>query len=365
MSYYDIVPVRGNPRNSEGAFFLTDEKELLFIYSGFHGDSFFDHAYADIMLIRSRDGGKSWSEPETVARAADYHAMNVMSVSLLPMNNGDIGLFYLVRMDWLDMPIILQRSHDGGKTWSEPVRCSTRKSYYVINNDRAVRTSSGRIILPAADHENRIAEDGGVRFAPAKAVFFLSDDDGLTWKEADAKITLDYPVCHSGLQEPGVIETAPGRLYGWARTDLGRQYEFTSEDDGLHWTQAFPSRFTSPLSPLSMKRLRDGRFAALWNPVPHCNITVVNRATGNRTPLVCAFSDDQGKTWGDPQVIEDDPDSGYCYTAIFPMEDQLLLAYCAGSEQDMGGCLNRLRIRRLPLPSKEKASFQESSAKNA
>lgn len=351
MACYDLAPVNGNPRNSEGSFCLTKDQEILFAYSAFHGDSFFDYAHADIMLMRSRDGGNTWSSPETVALAADYSAMNIMSVSLLPMQNGDIGLFYLVRMDWLDMYIVLQRSSDGGKTWSAPFRCSTRKGYYVMNNDRATRTSSGRIILPVAEHKNQIAPDGGVRFAPAQAIFFLSDDDGRTWKEAESTLTLDYPSCHSGLQEPGVIETAPGHLYGWARTDLGRQYEFYSEDEGLHWSPAQPSWFTSPLSPLSMKRLSDGRFVALWNPVPHCNVTKLNRATGNRTPLVCAFSANQGKTWSDPQVVEDDPDAGYCYTAILEQPGQLLLAYCAGREEDMGGCLNRLRIRSLLLAS--------------
>ena len=50
-------------------------------------------------------------------------------------------------------------------------------------------------------------------------------------------------------------------------------------------------------------------------------------------------------------TIEDETDRGYCYTAIHQIGNHLLLAYCAGSEQDMGGCLNRLRIRLLPLDS--------------
>lgn len=351
MCYCDIAPVTGNPRNSEGAFCLAGENELLFAYSAFRGDSFFDHACADIRLTRSRDGGRTWSDPVLVARPEDYGAMNIMSVSLLPMENGDIGLFHLVRMDWLDMYVVLQRSSDQGRTWSAPKRCTPRKGYYVMNNDRVFRASSGRIILPVAEHENKMDSGGGLRFAPGKAVFFYSDDDGDTWYEAPDKLTLDFPACRSGLQEPGVIETAPGRLYGWARTDLGRQYEFFSDDNGLHWSRVQPSWFTSPLSPLSMKKLADGRFFAIWNPVPANNIKIVDRATGDRTPLVYAFSSDQGKTWGTPAVLEDEPDRGYCYTAIFQLGGQLLLGYCAGSEKDMGGCLNRLRIRRLPLGS--------------
>ena len=149
--------------------------------------------------------------------------------------------------------------------------------------------------------------------------------------------------------EPGVTETAPGVLYGWARTDLGRQYEFRSADGGVHWTDAVPSRFTSPLSPLSMKGLTDGRLMAVWNPVPRNNLSPDGDAADGRTPLVFALSGDGGASWSAPRVIEDDPRAGYCYTAILPLRDAVLLAYCAGTEED-GCCLNRLRIRRMACP---------------
>ena len=347
MFCYDITPSPGNPRNSEGAFCLTDEKELIFVYTSFRGESFEDHAHADISLMRSRDSGITWNDPELVVRYEDHGAMNIMSVSMLRMKNGDIGLFYLVRIDWLDMYVVLRRSGDGGRTWSAPHRCTRRKGYYVMNNDRAVRTSSGRIILPIAEHENSVDREGKLNFAPAKTVFFCSDDDGETFFEVCGKLYLDCPDCRSGLQEPGVIETAQGCLYGWARTDLGRQYEFFSEDNGSRWSAARPSRFTSPLSPLSMKKLNDGRFIAVWNPVPADDRRKTDRITLGRTPLVYAVSPDQGKTWSAPRVIEDDVNSGYCYTTIFPMDDRVLTAYCAGGEKDRG-CLNRLRLRVLP-----------------
>ena len=95
-----------------------------------------------------------------------------------------------------------------------------------------------------------------------------------------------------------------------------------------------------------MKKLSGGELLAVWNPVPPNNLSVENRATGDRTPLVCAVSTDQGKTWSKPGIIEDDPGCGYCYTAILEIGNELLLAYCAGGEKDLGSCLNRLRIRK-------------------
>ncbi len=349
MCVIDFPPGPGNPRNSEGAFLRTSGGEILFAYSSFTGAAAKDYTPADIRLIRSVDGGVTWSAPETIVLSSSFGAMNVMSVSLLEMRNGDTGLFFLVRRSWTDMAVVLKRSADGGRTWGPAVRCSGRPGYFVINNDRAVRLSSGRIIVPAAEHRNRVDAQGRVLFAPASATFFYSDDDGLSWREAETALELRCPACRSGLQEPGVTETAPGVLYGWARTDLGRQYEFRSADGGVHWTDAVPSRFTSPLSPLSMKRLTDGRLMAVWNPVPRNNLSPDGDAADGRTPLAFALSGNGGASWSAPRVIEDDPRAGYCYTAILPLRDAVLLAYCAGTEED-GCCLNRLRIRRMACP---------------
>lgn len=354
MEYTDL-PIRdGNPRNSEGSFLKIDgTDEILFAYTAFSGQKARDFTSADIRTIRSRDGGLTWDDPETVVTADEYQAMNVMSVSLLRMADGDIGMVFLVRMNWLDMQIVLRRSADGGRTWGDTARCSTRPGYFVINNDRVTRLSSSRIIIPAAEHKNTIAADGTVIFAPALTTFFYSDDDGASWHESESELSFDFRSSRSGLQEPGILELENDALYGWARTDLGRQYEFYSRDGGVRWTQPVPSRFTSPLSPLSMKRLNDGRFMAVWNPVPLNNLMTENKATGNRTPLVYALSRDNGLSWTEPIVIEDDPNAGYCYTAMLPMDGAVLLAYCAGTEKDRGSCLNRLRIRRFRLPETE------------
>ena len=47
-----------------------------------------------------------------------------------------------------------------------------------------------------------------------------------------------------------------------------------------------------------------------------------------------------------PLELECEPGRGYCYTALLDTQEALLMAYCAGGAED-GGCLNRLRIRRI------------------
>ena len=346
----DLPPSPGNPRNSEGAFIDTAEGGLLFCYTGYAGESYLDHATANICCIRSSDGGRTWTEPVTIVTAREHGAMNVMSVSMLRMQDGQLGLFYLARITFSDMRLWLRRSKDNGHTWSEAVCCVPRPGYFVINNDRVVRLSTGRILLPMAEHF--ATHHGGSEYAsysPAHATFFYSDDDGHTWRESHALVALSGIRSNAGLQEPGLLEMNNGLLYAWSRTDLGCQYQFMSINQGLNWSHAVPSPFTSPLSPLSMKRLADGRLFAVWNPIPTYLTRDFPPQAGGRTPLIAATSSDEGQHWQGPLILEDDPRSGYCYTAIHQAGDHLLLAYCAGNVDQDKACLNRLRIRRIPL----------------
>ncbi|MEG0767861.1 MAG: sialidase family protein, partial [Clostridia bacterium] len=89
---------------------------------------------------------------------------------------------------------------------------------------------------------------------------------------------------------------------------------------------------------------------AIWNPIPLYNGRNERPGgawNGGRTPLVAAWSRDNGRTFSMPVALETEEESGYCYVAIHCLKDAVLLAYCAGSAQD-GMCLTRQRIRRIP-----------------
>lgn len=350
---------KNNPRNSEGAFLQLPDGEIIFVYSKFKGGSGADHATSDLMLLRSKDGGDTFGEEEVITTCEAENGVNVMSLSLLQMNNGDIGLFYLVRTTYTLLQMYVKRSSDGGHTWSDRVLCMPCEGFFVVNNDRVTRLSGGRILIPAARHAAGWANtpDSGATFQDSRSeiVFFYSDDDGYTWKMASDKCSMPFNTYNTaGLQEPGVIELKEGILWAWARTELGRQYEMFSFDNGEHWTTCQPSRFTSPNSPLCMKRDQNGRIYTIWNPIPEYNGRgTVGYFTGGRTPFVLAVSDDNGKTFSEPVVFEDDELSGYCYCAIYFTEDKMLLAYCAGGAEERS-CLLKTRLRTI-----EKTQLQE------
>ncbi len=337
-------------RHSEGAFLRLKDGSVFFAYSRF-SDTPDDDAHAEIAFCVSRDEGESWSEPATLFTPEAFGAGNVMSVSMMRMANGDVGLFLIAKTTPMVNNIWLCRSSDEGRTFARRVDClaSMAQGYYVLNNDRVQRLSSGRLLMPLAFHRGGYVS-GASRFdGRGVAVFAYSDDDGETWREAPDTVSMPFTRSRTGLQEPGVIERRDGSVWAYCRTDLGAQYEMFSFDGGLHWTAAQPSFFTSPPSPLKIARHPCGRLYAVWNPIPNYVGREISRAGWGRTPLALAFSDDDGASWSRPVVLEEEEGHGYCYPAMFFTDDgALLTAYCSGGEEDRY-CLARLSIRKIDL----------------
>ena len=336
-----LRPQAGNPRNSEGAFIELRDGRILFAYTRYTGGGWGDHCEAEIAAIVSEDGGEHFGSPRTLLKKRSGDA-NIMSVSLLRLQNGDLGMVFLRKTPPPACIPELARSRDEGETWSEPARCIEGGGYYVVNNDRVVRLACGRLVMPANLHA---ADELDSVSAVGEGHFLLSDDDGATWRESRSILRLPFEKSWTGLQESGVCALDGETLWGWGRTGHGCQFVFFSRDRGETWSPPQPSRFfTSPCAPMSVKRLTDGRLLAVFNPIPEFTGRDTARTWG-RTPLVCALSPDNGASFGPPLAIEDAPSAGCCYTAILPRADGVLLAYCHGG--DTGVPLSGVMITKI------------------
>jgi Neuraminidase (sialidase) len=343
---HDINPTPEHPRSSEGGFVTLRSGRIVFAYSQFRGAQH-DHSPSEIVEIHSDDQGRSWSDPRVAVQTGTYQ--NIMSVSLLRLASGRLARFYAVKQTkWRDCHVVMSVSTDDGVTWSAPRLIMDAPGYFVLNNDRVIQTASGRLIVPLGFHRTLTKNDERAAWdSRAIAVWYYSDDEGATWTESSTWWAIPV-VSLSGLQEPGVVQLADGSLYSWARTDQGRQYEFTSMDQGVNWTAPRPGPLVSPESPASIKCVPGTTtLLAVYND--HSGRVPTPSSPRQRAPLAVAFSTDGAKTWRPSQVIEDDLTGWFCYTAIHFTEDALLLAYCAGN--DKLGRLSRLRVRRIPLES--------------
>ncbi len=339
---WNLEPTREHPRNSEGSFVTLRDGRVLFGYTEFVGGAA-DESPARLVARVSADGGVTWSEPREMV--PNEGGANVMSVSLLRLRSGRMALFYLKKNNWLDCHPYVRFSTDEGATWSAPTPVTSAPGYFVLNNDRVIQLTSGRLVVPLAFHRSRGGDPHSARSfdSRALALWYLSDDEGATWREARTWWALPV-VSGTGLQEPGAVELPDGALLTMARTDQGYQAQMRSVDQGENWSAPVPGPLSSPVSPASLKRVPGtSQVLAIWNNLPTGHV----RPHVQRTALVSAVSDDCGRTWQHRKLLELDADACYCYTAIHFVGEYVLLAYCAGDSK-VGG-LNRLRIRRVRL----------------
>jgi len=329
-----LAPGENNPRNGEDAFIRLKDGRILHVYTRFNGDDWHDEACADIAVQYSCDEGETWSRESILVRHTDY-ARSTMCPSLLRFANGDLGLIYLRKIDASLCSVVeLIRSCDEGETWSEPVQIIPEQEYYVIENDHVRMLSDGRIILPLNLH-SLPGFMGGIKQTTmhGKMLFAASDDDGATWYQLSDVYDLPYPeISQTGLQETILYEKKDGTLRAFSRTDLLCQYESVSTDRGATWTTPRPNTFfTSPTSPLNLKKIHTGALVAVFNPTPvyTARPECVGGGKDNwgRTPFVIALSFDDGDTYSKIYYIEDDLTNGYCYPSIFDGGDYLLIGY--------------------------------------
>ena len=325
LSVLNIMPRDNYRRNSEGDMIRLSDGRLMLMWTRMMGSTS-DAAKSHICRRYSSDMGKTWTEDEVVF-STPAGAQNVMSVSLLRLASGKIALTYLRKMSGGDCRNVVYHSSDEGKTWDGPVEMipDSLRRYYAGNNARLIQMKSGRLVFPTAS---------------GNAIYhFISDDEGRTWRPGKSTITGKKP---NGLpirlEEPGTIELKDGRLMTYMRTNADWQYVAYSSDGGDTWTPLRPGNLRSPRSPALLKRLSDGRIAAIWNdhsrhPENRFKFPYHN---GIRAPLTLAFSSDEGKTWNRWNDLETEGWS--CYPFALETDGRLFVGY------SMGNGLDTLRI---------------------
>ncbi len=347
---HEIPPRKNNARNSEGDFITLKDGTIMFAYSRYNSSSGEDDDSCDIAAVFSHDNGISFGDEKILVKAEDFGVKNIMSVTLERMMNGDLGLFFHKKEENGNSEVILCRSKDEGKTFYKKVRCvpDIFPAYYVLNNCRVLNTSDGKWLIPVASHRKGENDKGEIEFDYyAFSLIFCSCDDGETWHQLPNRFVNPVPHSETGLQEPGITELKNSSLYAYFRTDGMCQYESFSHDGGNTWTPVSPSKFTSPESPMLIKKNPySDKYYCIYNPIPNYNGREIPEDFfhAGRTPIVIRESEN-GIDFSEYQIIEDDKNRGYCYPAIHFLDKKtLLVSFCAGGKDD-GSCLNKTIIK--------------------
>lgn len=137
-------------------------------------------------LVRSRDGGKSWGSYSEIARG--YNELTLH-------RRRDASLLAILRSA-AGGHLASSLSRDEGRTWSKPVRFSQDREH----PPDLLRLASGGLLLSF-----------GQRNKPFGVQAMLSRDEGITW-ERDSRVVLAFDGDHSDLGYPVTVQRRDGRL---------------------------------------------------------------------------------------------------------------------------------------------------------
>lgn len=254
---------------------------------------------ADVAIWLSRRENGAWSPPARVAAAEGVPCWNPV---LHRTRAGSLLLFFKFGPSPLTWTGALQRSADGGRTWSDPEPLPAGILGPIKN--KPFELPDGTLVCGSSIESYR-----------AWACWVdRTPDEGRTWTKHGP---IQVPGLPYGIIQPAIFGTEDGRLAMLCRSrEIHSMVRATSEDGGRTWTQAAPIDLPQNNSGLDAIRLRDGRVAVVYN-----------HSTSERTPLNLAVSGDMGRTWKAGPVLESEPGE-YSYPAIVQGGDGTLhIAY--------------------------------------
>lgn len=323
----------------------------------------------DLLLRRSTDDGKSWSEPTCFPEVPGPKAKNPVSLKLKSVRPGDVtynnpvlipdrngSVHALFCLEYMRCFHCL--SADDGLTWSAPEEITAafdkfRPAYdwrvLATGPDHGVQLTSGRLIVPVWMSTGT----GGNAHRPSVAATIYSDDHGATWRAGEIAVPCTDEWINPN--ETTALELADGSVMLNVRSEskANRRLVTVSKDGASGWsTPRFDDALPEPICMASLVRL-SMRPPSDKSRVLFCNPDNLTRqdhkeAPGNnrdRKNLSVRLSYDEGKTWAVTKSIEPGW-SAYSDLAVTPA-GTLLCFYGRSGKPDFAG--DRLTLARFNL----------------
>ena len=298
--------------------------------------------YGKVQMVRSSDGGETWTAPETIAN----DILDNRDAGILQFPDGEILVTYFTSVAYLTdpaahidrhpeyrwhhekiSPALLKQSLgyfrissvDSGRTWSQPWRMGNVS--HAPHGPILLR--DGRLLMLGRSFRGRQIDSGEGPLRQSIISAWASNDRGMTWNCLCPQIS-DTDGENSRpkmMHEPHVVELDDGTLVGLVRyhgPDGGmRQTE--SRDGGLTWT---PLHATGMVGfPPHLIKLPGNKLVCVY---------------GRRNKKIgfgefACVSDDGGKTWDVENEIalahSHIGDLGYPASCLLPDGDILTIYY--------------------------------------
>jgi sialidase-1 len=252
----------------------------------------------DLVLRRSRDGGRTWLPLQLVHEEGGDAVITIGNpCAVVDQSTGVVWL----AMNRKNGRVLISHSNDHGATWSEVKDITDQASkpnwgWYALGPGVGIQIergpNRGRLVIPA---NHRLTKDRG---GPSTSHVIYSDDHGQSWR-IGGDVGLHTNECQ-------VVETVAGdrselllnARNHWARSGkrpelAGKRIIARSSDGGQTWSEPeFDAALVEPACQASLIRYSrsgdDSKSILLFsNPA----------STKSRTNMTVRASFDEGRTW--------------------------------------------------------------------
>lgn len=278
----------------------------------------------DIVVRRSTDGGKTWSEPITIAKGvgtADNNRCGFGDPSLVKGKDGklyclfaagNLGYFYGQKH------VCMSTSTDNGVTWSSsesnpPVDLYSTGAIqnatgvgaaggyglydYFVTSGKGLYTSDGILmyLIPAQTltADNYTKEDGTYWNASSDDYLFYSTDDGATWYFSQTPMII-------GGDEAKIIQMNDGSLFGSIRKGGPRRFNtatYTKNKDGKTLSFNFGTQWDNNQLSQASQNNQDILYYQRETTEGKTDVIFHSITTGNHVNFKLYYSTDQGANW--------------------------------------------------------------------
>ena len=259
-----------------------------------------DHGDLDLVMKRSDDHGKTWSDVQMIYEEGGAEKITIGNpCPVVDQTTGTIWLPFCRDND----DVFMTYSEDDGRTWAKPYEITSNVKgsdwgWYATGPGVGIQLTRekyrGRLVIPCDHREKR-----GDKWIKMSHVFY-SDDHGKSWKLGGT--VADHT------DECQVVELHDGRLMinmrnYWGneggKKELGGKRAVTiSDDGGESWQElTFDSTLVESICQASFIKHSNDTFRQ--PPLLFSNPA----STTNRKQMTIRMSTDDGKTWPFARVI--------------------------------------------------------------